>query len=130
MSRRLHLQSMPSRRALEQSMKLYVKFLPFFLLLFSASVFSKNSVADRAFDFAVIGDLPYGVGVGKQDEDFELLLHDLNADTELAWVLHVGDIKTGGSSCSDEMLEDRWRRFQRIKAPFIFTPGDNEWTDC
>lgn len=106
------------------------KLLLLLMLLLTASALAENRVADRAFEFAVIGDLPYGVGIGERDEDFELLINELNADTELAWVLHIGDIKTGGSSCSDEMLKDRWRRFQRIKAPFIFTPGDNEWTDC
>jgi hypothetical protein len=41
----------------------------------------------------------------------------------------VGDI-AGGSDCSDELYERRKREFDASAHPFIYTPGDNEWTDC
>ncbi len=78
------------------------------------------------FSFALIGDMPYAV----EDVDkFERLIGDVNAES-VQWVLHVGDIKTGGTPCTDAYLEGRLALFQQFEKPFIFIPGDNEWTDC
>lgn len=77
--------------------------------------------------FALIGDMPYA------DRDsiwFERLVDHINADDSVAWVIHAGDIKTGGTPCSDAYLMGRRERFSRFDDPFILTPGDNEWTDC
>ena len=79
------------------------------------------------FEFALIGDVPYY----KDDLDkFDRLIHGVNADSRIEWVLHAGDIKNGISICSDRMFIDRLQRFQQFKIPFILTLGDNEWTDC
>lgn len=77
------------------------------------------------FEFALIGDTPYSSVDG-----FERVLGDINANHKIKFVLHAGDIKNGSSLCSDEMFMDRLNRFNRFEAPFVFTPGDNEWTDC
>lgn len=102
--------------------------------LFYSGLFILNVLAAKAFSepfsFAVIGDLPYGVEIKKKDKQIETLIHQLNSDPSLSWVLHIGDIKMGGSLCSNAMIEDRIQRFASIKAPFVYTPGDNEWTDC
>ena len=82
---------------------------------------------NEAFSFALIGDMPYGVdGVDR----FENLVADINREGGVEWVLHVGDIKTGASSCSDEFLKGRLSLFEQFEKPFILIPGDNEWTDC
>lgn len=79
------------------------------------------------YSYALIGDMPYGPGgVSK----FENLIADINNDPSVQWVVHAGDIKTGGTPCSDEFLEARVALFQRFEKPFIIIPGDNEWTDC
>ena len=99
------------------------------LFLYVGCQTSKNVQVNRGqgYSFALIGDMPYGPnGVDK----FENVLVDINEDTGVDWVLHVGDIKTGGSSCSDDFFKDRLAIFQRFEDPFIFIPGDNEWTDC
>ncbi len=107
---------------------------PTYLVLLMAIIFGPSAIADskpsEIFEFALIGDLPYGTKPGEKDPDYDLLVQQLNSDDQLSWVIHVGDIKTGGSPCTDEMLEDRKARFDRIKRPFVLTPGDNEWTDC
>jgi hypothetical protein len=77
------------------------------------------------FEFALIGDTPYS-----SVEGFERVLSDINANNQIKFVLHAGDIKNGSSLCSDELFQDRLERFQRFEAPFVLTPGDNEWTDC
>ncbi len=80
-----------------------------------------------AFSFALIGDVPYA------DADsirFARLTDMINADDDVQWVIHAGDIKRGGQPCTDAVLEGRLERFNRFDDPFILTPGDNEWTDC
>ncbi|WP_051962036.1 metallophosphoesterase [Methylobacter sp. BBA5.1] len=79
------------------------------------------------FEFALIGDVPY------KEADYwkvDNVIAEINANKQLKWVLHAGDIKNGSTLCSDEIFEDRLQRFQSFKIPFILTPGDNEWTDC
>lgn len=82
------------------------------------------------FEFALIGDTPYNVAVGSVSAPFEALTAEINADRRLRFVLHAGDIKSGSERCDDALFADRLARFQRFQAPFIITPGDNEWTDC
>lgn len=95
---------------------------------FIAIVFVPVAVAcgESSYDFAVIGDLPYGTeGIARLPS----VVRDINgADVE--WVLHIGDIKSGGALCSDSLLRERFGFFQGFTHPFIFVPGDNEWTDC
>ena len=79
-----------------------------------------------AFEFAAIGDVPYS----EADSLRFLRLRDLINAEDLAFVLHVGDIKGGGSSCGDELLESRLQLFNTFRHPFVLTPGDNDWTDC
>jgi hypothetical protein len=50
-------------------------------------------------------------------------------DANLAFVVHNGDFK-GGTPCSDDLFAQRKALFQPSKHPFIFLPGDNDWTDC
>jgi hypothetical protein len=52
----------------------------------------------------------------------------INAEP-LAFSIHVGDIK-GGGACSDALFARRKAQFDTFAAPLIYTPGDNEWTDC
>lgn len=76
--------------------------------------------------FALIGDVPYR-GL---ETRFEHLIADVNARPEIGFVLHTGDIKDGGERCDDDLLRRRFQLYQRFQTPFVFTPGDNEWTDC
>ena len=79
------------------------------------------------FSFALIGDMPYGP---EGDAKFPNLLADINADRSLSFVVHDGDFKNGSSLCSDAVFQNRFDLFNEFRAPFIFVPGDNEWTDC
>lgn len=82
------------------------------------------------FSFALIGDVPYGVAPGADYPPVDALIADINHDRKLRWVMHAGDIKSGSSECSDAMFADRLARFAAFDKPVIYTPGDNEWTDC
>ncbi len=82
---------------------------------------------EEAFEFALIGDVPYR---SEDDWKFDNVIEAINDYDDLKWVVHAGDIKTGSSPCSDALFLDRLARFQRFDIPFVYTPGDNEWTDC
>jgi hypothetical protein len=44
--------------------------------------------------------------------------------------VHVGDLKASGEPCSDALLGRRFGLLDRLALPWLFTPGDNDWTDC
>src|SRR5258705_896240 len=81
------------------------------------------------------GDLPYSdlqaqTGVPN-------LIADMNAQT-LAFTVHDGDLKVGSgvpgsatpTTCSDAMYLQALGYLNALNAPAMFTPGDNDWTDC
>src|SRR5262245_41440073 len=78
------------------------------------------------FTFGALGDLPYSAD---EEERFPALIADMNRE-ELAFVVHVGDFKRATETCSDEIFLQRREWFEQSRHPFIFVPGDNEWTDC
>ena len=76
--------------------------------------------------FALIGDTPYS-----DHERTELpKMLDAIADSHAEFVAHIGDIKHGRDRCDDALFADRYQLFNRSRIPFVFVPGDNEWTDC
>ena len=79
---------------------------------------------DGLFRFAVFGDGPYS---GREIGRFRRVVDALNA-RDLAFVIHVGDILW--YPCSDAAFRDRRASMNLIRHPVIYTPGDNEWTDC
>jgi hypothetical protein len=79
-----------------------------------------------AFFFGVMGDTPYS---DREEAHFLAMIERMNAEP-LAFVVHVGDFKSGDSPCTDALFEKRKAQFNGSKHPLIYTPGDNEWTDC
>ena len=75
---------------------------------------------------AVIGDVPYG---DDQEAAFGTLIDAVNADPKVRDVVHVGDIKSGSTVCSDSRCASVAAAFATFEDPLIYTPGDNEWTD-
>jgi hypothetical protein len=80
----------------------------------------------EGFDFGLIGDTGY---TSSQLEQFSGLRERMN-DAGLAFTVHDGDIKAGSTSCSDSIYTANRDRFDAFEHPFIYTPGDNEWSDC
>lgn len=79
----------------------------------------------KGFQFIALGDMPYYRGDHKR---FKKLIAAIN-QTKPAFSIHVGDLKSGGSSCDTQI--DRARPyFDLFENPLVFTPGDNDWTDC
>ena len=77
--------------------------------------------------FAVIGDVPYG---DAQIAAFPGWVDRINAQPGLDLAFHVGDIKNGSSPCTDEYNAMIREQLDRFRMPLLYTPGDNEWTDC
>ncbi|MBL8483491.1 MAG: hypothetical protein JNJ60_14935 [Rhodocyclaceae bacterium] len=74
----------------------------------------------------MIGDLPYSTAERRL---FPQFLETLDRE-RLAFVVHDGDIKDGDARCDVPLYFDRLALFQASWHPLIYTPGDNEWTDC
>jgi len=92
---------------------------------------------DGAFQFSLIGDMPYTT---VQQQQYQRVLAALNK-TDLAFVVHVGDFQNdprgyypnpaiGLLPCLDENYKAIYESFQSVRHPFILTPGDNDWADC
>jgi hypothetical protein len=84
---------------------------------------------DEGYAIGLWGDLPYSdvqatVGVPN-------LIADMNRH-DLAFTAHDGDLKTGNGApiCDDSLYFAALDRFNSLNAPAVFTPGDNDWTDC
>ena len=76
---------------------------------------------------AVIGDTPYG---DEQLASFPTLVESINSQGSVDLVLHLGDIKTGGSPCDVRYYRHVRMLLDSFAFPVLYTPGDNEWTDC
>ncbi len=80
-----------------------------------------------AFEFVALGDMPYKLP-GDYTR-FDRLIAAINA-VKPAFSIFVGDTKGGRTPCTDEMLKKVKDQFMTFAQPLIYTPGDNEWTDC
>ncbi|MBZ5603969.1 MAG: hypothetical protein LAO79_16845 [Acidobacteriia bacterium] len=75
------------------------------------------------------GDLPYSA---EQAAVLPNLIADMNSQ-DLAFTAHDGDLRQGSGSpnCADNSIyTNAAGYFASLSAPAIFTPGDNDWTDC
>lgn len=97
-------------------------------LLAASAVFATTGAAAAQFDFVALGNMPYG-DPAEVYAPFETLIDTVNG-LEPRLVVHVGDTKAGGTECSDAILDDQRAYLDAFTAPTLYTPGDNEWTDC
>lgn len=81
----------------------------------------------QPFSFVAFGDMPYTLPADYPK--FERLIDAINAERP-AFSIHVGDTKSGGSLCSDEIIRRAYDYFRHFQGAVVYTPGDNEWTDC
>jgi hypothetical protein len=76
------------------------------------------------FAFAALGDAPYYPWELMQ---YRRVLRAMN-EHDLSWVLHIGDIFW--RPCTDDHYRIALGWFDSLRHPVIYSPGDNEWTDC
>ena len=76
--------------------------------------------------FALIGDVPY---TELERQELPRMIDALGQE-RLEFIAHIGDIKSGWSRCDDALYLDRQTVFNASPLPFVYVPGDNEWSDC
>lgn len=82
---------------------------------------------NRPYTVALWGDLPYGA---KGRAEYPRLLADMN-NAAPAFGFYDGDLKSGGDGeCTDQLYLQHRDWFNSLRFPVLFTPGDNDWTDC
>jgi hypothetical protein len=86
-----------------------------------------SAATGNGYTFAVIGDIPYGAAALAS---FPANIAQINADPAVEWVDHLGDIKSGSTVCSVDYFQLIRSEFDQFDDPLVYTPGDNEWTDC
>ena len=101
------------------------------------AIAGKPGTNDRKFDYAIglWGDLPYSAV--QANPGIPDLIADMNAQ-DLEFTIHDGDLKAGNGptanppsvTCSDDLYTTALGWFNSLDRPAIFTPGDNDWTDC
>ncbi|NRF68097.1 hypothetical protein HLB44_13980 [Aquincola sp. S2] len=84
--------------------------------------------AAAAFHFVALGDMPYGADA-ITGPAYRRLIEQINAERP-PFSIHVGDFKDGVTACSDELFERQRGYFQLFDSALVFTPGDNDWSDC
>jgi len=83
---------------------------------------------DDAYAIGLWGDLPYSPA--QATTGVPNLIADMNAH-RLKFTVHDGDLKAGSNSACDEALYQQSLGYlNALRAPAMFTPGDNDWTDC
>ena len=92
------------------------------------AVFSAFAVHAQPLSFVALGDLPYGDET-RAYPSYRALIGSINK-LQPPFSIHVGDIKSGSTLCSDQELEAQMGHFNRFETAVVYTPGDNEWTDC
>ena len=100
----------------------------------SAAAASRGGDNPRApgLTLAVYGDSPYGTTPTDtaQLDATPGFIASINADPDVSLVTQIGDIHSGKQYCTlayDQSVYDLWTKFAD---PLVYTPGDNETTDC
>lgn len=98
----------------------------FFIAMSLLGGMASAEAQENRFRFLATGDLPYAA---TQDVAFRQLLKQ-SENEEFDFLMHVGDFKAQAVTCSDEEFLKIRDLFRAYPKPVVYTPGDNEWTDC
>jgi hypothetical protein len=82
---------------------------------------------DNEYDVALFGDVPYSsADAGRYDD----MIRAINGSSAV-FAAHLGDIGPPESTtCTNTWVDRETARFDTFERPLVYTPGDNEWTDC
>jgi hypothetical protein len=86
----------------------------------------------KAFTMAVYGDAPYGTTNTDTSEFLATpaFIDSVNNDPDVSTVVHVGDVHSGKQNCTEAYDWSIYGLWAKYADPLVYTPGDNEWTDC
>jgi hypothetical protein len=96
-------------------------------LIAAVAAIALTASTASADTLAIIGDTPYS---SAQIANFPNDIAAINADPDVSRVVHLGDIKSGSTQCTDAYFASIRAQFDTFADPLVYTPGDNEWTDC
>lgn len=90
--------------------------------------------AAQPFSFTTFGDMPYCQPSAPQDCPAEegrvaRLMQEING-LRPDFTIFVGDSKGGSELCTDDRVLRAFSWMMLANHPLVYTPGDNEWTDC
>jgi len=91
-----------------------------------------NPDSANTLTLAVYGDAPYGT-TPTDTAEFEAtpaFIASINSDPKVDLVVHVGDIHSGKQFCTEAYDRAVFALWTAFKDPLVYTPGDNEWSDC
>jgi hypothetical protein len=86
-----------------------------------------SAVRAERFSFMAIGDMPYNLP--GDYVAFDRVIARINV-LRPAFTIHVGDIISGQTRCDDALFLRVRDMFATFDGALVYTPGDNEWTDC
>lgn len=78
------------------------------------------------FEFAVLGDTPFG---STEVPVVRSVLANIG-DSPAAFVIHAGNLKGAAESCRDELITQRLGLLASSPKPLIYVPGANDWANC
>jgi hypothetical protein len=79
------------------------------------------------YDVAFFGDVPYGENDGPRLDNMIRAINDSSA----VFSGHLGDLGPPESqTCTNAWVDRETARMDTFRQPLVYTPGDNEWTDC
>jgi hypothetical protein len=79
------------------------------------------------YDVAFFGDVPYSTADFTR---YDTMIRAINGSSAV-FSGHVGDIGPPESStCTNAWVDRETARMDTFSRPVVYTPGDNEWTDC
>jgi hypothetical protein len=96
-------------------------------LLAIATLALQPAARAERFGFIAIGDMPYNLP--GDYAAFDRVIARINT-LQPAFTIHVGDIINGQTRCDDALFLRVRDMFATFNGPLVYTPGDNEWTDC
>ena len=105
----------------------------FFQVVFRRSIMflavgAATGALAQPFSFVALGDLPYGQAA-QAHAPYKKLIGSINR-VKPSFSIHIGDLKSGSTPCTDEEFQAQLGHFSLFEAGVVYTPGDNEWTDC
>ncbi len=97
------------------------------LLLFLSLATNFSYAQEKPFSIIAFGDMPYYLPADYAR--FDNVIKAVNEQDQV-FTVHVGDFKSSNTPCNEEAYQKMLGYFGQFNKPLIYTPGDNEWTDC
>lgn len=79
------------------------------------------------FSFMVVADTAYKVP--HDYRNYDKLIAQMNSE-QPEFTIHLGDLFSGHTDCGDTNIARARTDLNKYHHPVVYTPGDNEWTDC